>query len=183
MRILKQYPWSAAIAGLFALFVAFSLATGFAPGEAMGASFLSFLWQMLKVLPCVFVLIGLFDVWVKRETVERHLGQESGALSYLWAVLLAGTMVGGLHVALPVAHALHMKRAKLGVVLAFLSAAGICRAPMTLFEASLLGWRFTCVRFAVSLPLVVLSSAILGGWLNRRHYRLPDIEATEGTEA
>ena len=182
MRILKQYPWSAAIAGLFALFVVVSLATGFAPGKTMGESFLSFLWQMLKVLPCVFVVIGLFDVWVKRETVEKHLGQESGALSYLWAVLLAGTMVGGIHVAFPVAHALHVKRAKLGVVLAFLSASGVCRVPMTLFEASLLGWRFTCVRFAVSLPLVILSSAILGFWFNRPQYQLPDIEDTKGRE-
>jgi uncharacterized membrane protein YraQ (UPF0718 family) len=168
------------IAGLFAVLVFSSFAAGFTPGKTMGESFLSFLWQMLKVLPCVFVLIGLFDVWVKRETVERHLGQESGTLSYLWAVLLAGTMVGGLHVALPVAHALHVKRAKLGAVLAFLSAAGICRVPMTLFEASFLGWRFTCVRFAVSLPLVVLSSGILGFWFDRRQYRLPDIEGTEG---
>jgi uncharacterized membrane protein YraQ (UPF0718 family) len=182
VRTLKQHPWSVGIAGLFALFVLSSLATGFAPGKTMGQSFVSFLWQMLKVLPCVFVLIGLFDVWVKRETVEKHLGQESGALSYVWAVLLAGTMVGGLHVALPVGHALHVKRAKLGIVLAFLSASAICRVPMTLFEAAFLGWRFTCVRFAVSVPLVVLSSALLGLFFDRRQYQLPEMDATQERE-
>lgn len=177
MTVLRQHPWPTGIAASFALFVLLSLATGFAPGRAMGESFLSFLWQMVKVVPCVFILIGLLDVWVKAETVEKHLGHTSGALSYLWAVLLAGTMVGGLHVALPVAHALHVKGAKLGIVLALVTAAGICRAPMAFFEASLLGWRFTCVRFAVSLPLAILSSAILGIWFDRRHYRLPDVEA------
>jgi uncharacterized membrane protein YraQ (UPF0718 family) len=88
----------------------------------------------------------------------------------------AGTTVGGLHVAIPVAHPLHVKKAKLGVVIAFLSAAGICRVPMTRFEASFLGWRFTCVRFIVSLPLVILSSALLGCWFDRRRYRLPSVE-------
>jgi uncharacterized membrane protein YraQ (UPF0718 family) len=179
VRILKQYAWPAGVAGSFALFVLLSHAAAFAPGEAMGESFLSFFWQMLKILPCVFVLIGLFDVWVKRETVEKHLGRESSALSYLWAVLLGGTMVGGLHVALPVGHVLRVKRAKLAVVLAFLSASAICRVPMTLFEIAFLGWRFSCVRFAVSLPLVVLSSAILGHWFDRLQYRLPDIDGPE----
>jgi len=150
-----------------------SLCLGFELGERAGSVFLSFLLQMCKVFPCIFILIGLFDVWVKTETVEAHLGHESGPLSYLWAVLLAGTVVGGLHVAFPIAHALHVKKAKLGVVLTFLSCGGICRVPMTLFEASFLGWRFTGIRFAVSLPLVVLFSILLARWFNRRNYKLP----------
>ncbi|MFV1965539.1 MAG: permease [Pirellulaceae bacterium] len=178
MNILKQYRWSVSLSVLFALFVLISLGTGFEPGATMGRHFVSFLWQMLKVLPCVFVLIGLFDVWVRRKTVEKHLGQGSGPLSYLWAVLLAGTMVGGIHVAFPVAHALHEKRAKLGVVLAFLSASGVCRVPMTLFEASFLGWRFSLVRLVVSLPLVIVTSAILGVWFERGNYQLPDVDRT-----
>jgi uncharacterized membrane protein YraQ (UPF0718 family) len=163
---------------LFALFVIVSVAAGFAPGREMGRNFLGFFVQMLRVLPCVFVVIGLFEVWVKTGTVERHLGHGSGLRSYVWAVLLAGGTVGGLHVGLPVAHALYVKRARLGVVLAFLSSAGICRIPMTLFEASFLGWKFTAVRFAVSLPLVLLSSAAIGHWFDRSQYELPDSERT-----
>jgi hypothetical protein len=48
------------------------------------------------------------------------------------------------------------------VVFTYLSAAGICRIPITLFEASLLGIRFTLVRFAISLPFVVASSRLMG---------------------
>jgi uncharacterized membrane protein YraQ (UPF0718 family) len=172
----KQHRLALGTGALFVFFTVVSMVTGFPPGKAIGDHFLSFFLEMLKVLPCVFILIGLFDVWVKVATVEKHLGRDSGFISYLWAVLLAGTTVGGLHVAIPVAHALHVKKAKLGVVIAFLSAAGICRVPMTLFEASFLGWRFTCVRFIVSLPLVILSSALLGCWFDRRRYRLPSVE-------
>jgi len=182
MKLLKEHPWLAATSALFVAFVLISLITGFEPGETIGRNFLSFPWQMLKFLPCVFVLIGLFDVWVKRETVEKHVGEGSGPLSYLWAVMLASTMVGGLHVVLPIAHALHVKRAKLGIVLAFLSASCICRVPMAVFEASFLGWRFTCVRFVVSLPLVILSSAFLGSWFDGRQYRLPDLVTTGGED-
>jgi uncharacterized membrane protein YraQ (UPF0718 family) len=162
----------------FALFVAVSVAAGFGPGKEMGRNFLVFLGQMARVLPCVFVVIGLFEVWVKTETVDRHLGHGSGLRSYVWAVLLASGTVGGLHVGLPIAHALYVKRARLGVVLAFLSSAGICRIPMTLFEASFLGWKFTAVRFAVSLPLVLLTSAAIGHWFDRIEYELPDPEVT-----
>lgn len=175
--MVKSHPWSLALVAIFALSWAVSACVGFAPGQAIGHHFWSFFLQMLAVLPCVFLLIGLFEVWVRTQTVEKYLGKGSGALSYLWAVLLGGTIVGGLHIALPIAHALHVKRARLGVVVTYLSAAGICRVPMTLFEASFLGWRFSCVRLAVSLPLVVLSSAALGAWFERRRYALPQREA------
>lgn len=182
MRALRGHPWAVALGALFALFVLGSLASGFEPGVEMGKEFLRFSLQMLKVLPCVFVVIGLFEVWVKTETVEAHLGHGAGPGSYVWAVLLAGGTVGGLYVALPVANALALKRARLGVVLAFLSSAGICRIPMTLFEASFLGWKFTAVRFAVSLPLVLLTSAAIGRWLDRGHYHLPAPAEARGAE-
>jgi uncharacterized membrane protein YraQ (UPF0718 family) len=175
---LRRHRWPLVIGFAFAAFVAISFAAGYEPGRRVAKDFGAFFVRMLAVLPCVFILIGLFDTWVKREHVERHLGRESGPLAYLWAVLLAGTIVGGMHVALPVAHALYVKRAKLGVVLTYLTCAAVCRVPMTLFEASFLGGEFTAVRFAVSLPLVVVSSALIGAWLERRGYRLPDLDDT-----
>lgn len=174
MSLIRRYPWSVGVGVLFAAFILVSSMIGFTPGKEIGRSFLSFFLEMLKVLPCLFVLIGLFEVWVKTETVERYLGHGSGFRSYVWAVLLAGSTVGGLHVALPVAHALYKKRARLSVMLAFLSSAAVCRIPMTIFEASFLGWRFTAVRFAVSLPLVLATSAVIGYRFEHGEYELPD---------
>ena len=42
---------------------------GFEPGEIIGQNFFSFYMNMVKLVPCVFILIGLFEVWVKRATV------------------------------------------------------------------------------------------------------------------
>jgi len=157
---------------LYVAFLVISLFVGFEPGREMGHSFLAFLVNMLKILPFAFVLIGLFEVWVKKETVEKHLGRKSGLLGYVWAILLAGSTVGGLYVAFPVAHSLYSKGAKLGVVFTYVGASAICRVPMTIYEASFMGIKFTAIRFLVSLPLLVLFSMALEAYLERKNYRM-----------
>ncbi|MGB2827786.1 MAG: hypothetical protein WBC50_06285, partial [Dehalococcoidales bacterium] len=82
------------------------------------------------------------------------------------------TTVGGLYLAFPVAYTLYRKGAKLSVVFTYLGAAAICRIPMAIFEASFLGVKFTVIRWLVSLPLVVITSILLGNYLTRRGYRV-----------
>ena len=154
------------------LFGLLSFALDFRPGREMTVNFLSFSAEMLKVLPWVFVLIGLFEVWVKPETVERHMGENAGVLGYVWAILLSGTTVGGFLVALPVAYTLRKKGAGLAVVFTYLSSSAVTRIPMTMFEASFLGFRFSLVRLLVSLPLVVLSSMALGSYLTKQGFEM-----------
>jgi len=159
------------ICGYFGFLIA-SFLWGFEPGVKIGRNFISFSIAMLQILPCAFVLIGLFEVWVKKETVEKHLGVESGLRGYLWSVLLAGTTVGGLYVAFPVAYSLHRKGARLSVIFSYIAASAICRVPMTIFEASFLGIKFSVIRLVVSLPLVFISSMLLGNFLEKKHYRM-----------
>jgi len=156
----------------YAIFVIVSVSFGFEPGGKIGYNFAFFSVDMLKILPCAFILIGLFEVWVKRETVERHFGEQSGIRGYIWAILLAGTTVGGLYVAFPVAYSLHSKGAKLSVIFTYIGAAAICRIPMTVFEASFMGMKFTAIRLLVSLPLVVVTSIVLGDYLAKRNYKI-----------
>lgn len=170
-RVRPALPW---VLGGFALAVAAAAALGAPVAVRAAESFLSLGRDMVTVLPAAFVAIGLFEVWVPKATVERHLGRRDRRyVQWLWMVLLAGTSVGGLYVALPVAASLRGKGARLGLVLAYLGLAGVCRIPMALFEASFLGPAFTAVRFAVSVPLVILVSELLGAWLERRGYEMP----------
>ncbi len=158
-------------AGYF-VFLVVSWLTGFNSGQEIGRNFISFSTTMLGIIPGAFILIGLFEVWVKRETVERHLGEGSDFRGYLWVILLGSTTVGGLYLAFPVAYALYSKGAKLSVIFTYLGAAAICRIPMAIFEASFLGVKFTVIRWLVSLPLVVITSILLGNYLTRRGYRI-----------
>lgn len=131
-------------------------------GQEIGINFTNFLKTLFGIVPPTFVLISLFEVWIKRETVEKHLGDKSPVKGIIWAIILAGTIVGGLYVAFPVATVLYRKGARADVIFTFLFAATICRIPMTLFEANFVGVKFTLIRFFVSLPLVVLCSVVLG---------------------
>jgi len=161
-----------AIISCYALFLIVSFILGFNPGKEVGYNFRDFSVEMLKILPCAFILIGLFEVWVKRETVEKHFGEKSGIRGYIWAVLLAGTTVGGLYVAFPVAYSLYSKGAKLSVIFTYIGASAICRVPMTIFEASFLGIKFTAIRLLVSLTLVIVTSILLGNYLTKRNYKI-----------
>jgi len=143
----------------YILFLIISFAFGFNPGKEIGYNFLSFSVDMFKILPAAFILIGLFEVWVKKETVEKHLGEGSGIRGYVWAILLAGTTVGGLYVAFPVAYALYGKGARLSVIFTYIGAAAICRVPMAIFEASFLGIKFT-------------ASILLEYYLKKRNYEI-----------
>ena len=160
----------------YAIFVVLSWIFGFGPGREISHNFASFSLDMLKVLPCAFILIGLFEIWIKRETVEKHFGEKSGFRGYLWGILLASTTVGGLYVAFPVAYSLYSRGAKLGVIFTYIGASAICRVPMTIFEASFLGIKFSAIRLLVAIPLVVITSMLLGNYLRKRNYEIVEVK-------
>lgn len=162
------------IAGIsgYIIFIILSFIIGFTPGKKIGENFILFSTDMLKILPCAFILIGLFEVWVKKETIEKHLGEKSGIKGYVWAILLAGTTVGGLYVSFPVASSLYNKGARLSVIFTYIGASAICRIPMSIFEASFMGIKFTAIRLLVSLPLVIISSIFLEVYLTKINYQI-----------
>ena len=164
------------LTGAYLLFILFSLLTNYRPGKDIALHFITYFKDMIKIIPFAFLLIGLFEVWVKKETVEKHLGERSGAMSYIWAILLGSTTIGPLIVALPVASSLYQKGAGLKVVFTYVGSSAVCRISMTIFEASYMGIKFTLIRYAVSIPLVILGSILLGNYLEKRNYKIKDCE-------
>jgi hypothetical protein len=158
----------------YAAFVLGSFVFGFDTGKQVGTSLVDFVKEMIFIIPGAFILIGLFEVWVPRSMIERHLGNESSLLSHLWVFLLAGTTVGGLYLAFPVAYAIRSKGAKLSVIFSYVGFSGVCRIPMTLFEISFMGGQFTLIRYLVAIPLIILSSEILGSVLERKGFTVSE---------
>lgn len=147
--------------GLYALFLVASLLINFEIGKQIAYNFKLYSVDIFKLFPPAFILVGLFMVWVNREVVEKYFGVASGMLGYLSAIALACTTLYPFIVVLPMAGALYKKGAKLSIVLTYLGASAICRIPMTIFEASFLGIRFTIIRYLVSLPLIIISSMLI----------------------
>lgn len=167
---------------VFVVFVGVSYMLGYDDGEKAGKAFVDVLIEMFKILPCAFILLGLFEVWVKKETVMKHLGDTCGIKGYLWILLLAGFSVGGLYVAFPVAQSLYRKGASLKIIFTYLGFAGIVRIPMTIFEITFLGLPFTFVRLMVTIPLFLLVGVIMGSVLKKRGYNLNQFKGAGATE-
>lgn len=146
---------------LYVIFIACSYIFRFDSGIVMGENFAFFAVDMLKLFPPAFILVGLFMVWVDRKTVEKFFGEKSGILGHIAAILLACTTLYPFIVVLPMAAALSKKGARLSIVLTYLGATAICRIPMTIFEASFLGVKFSILRYVISLPLIVLSAIFI----------------------
>lgn len=107
--------------------------------------------EMLLIIPPIFVLLGLLDVWVPRETMIKYLGEGSGIRGMLLAIFIGSAAAGPLYGAFPVALILMKKGAKFSNVLLFIGAWSTTKIPMLLFEISSLGLKFALTRLAVSL--------------------------------
>ena len=154
------------------IFVVVSLFIDFNPGREIGMNFVKFFKTMIAFLPAVFILIGIFEVFVDQEIIEKHLGEGSTFHAYIWAIVLSGTTVGGLFVAFPIAHSLYKKGAKVSVIFTYIGAAATCRVPMTLLEASYVGLKFTLIRLAVSIPFIIFSSIMLEKYLKNKNFEI-----------
>jgi uncharacterized membrane protein YraQ (UPF0718 family) len=161
---------------IFAVFSAFMIVSyfmNFELGNRITSNFMIFAKDMGALLPPAFVLIGLFEVWVSRESIEKNFGNTSGIRKYIYAVLLAATTVGGTFVAFPVANSLYHKGANYSSIFTYVTAASLVMIPMSIMEASILGIKFTAIRIGVSLPLVIISSIILGNFFSKINYKIP----------
>ena len=107
--------------------------------------------EMLSVLPPIFILLGLLDVWVKRETMIKYMGDSSGMIGVLLAFFLGSAAAGPLYAAFPVAGVLLKKGSKLSNVFIMLGAWSTTKIPLILFEASALGLKFMLIRLAMDL--------------------------------
>ncbi len=107
--------------------------------------------QMLGVIPPIFLLIGLMDVWVPREKVIKYMGEKSGITGVLLGILLGAAAAGPLYAAFPIAAIMIKKGAKFTNILVFIGAWSTMKIPMFLFEMASLGYVFAVTRWILSL--------------------------------
>jgi len=131
--------------------------------------------EMIMVLPPVFILLGLLDVWVKRETMVKMMGKDSGMTGVLLAFFLGSAAAGPLYAAFPVALTLLRKGSSFKNVLILIGAWSTTKIPLLLFEAASMGLTFTLIRFGLNifgiLGIALISEKVLG------HKELDEIHA------
>ena len=119
------------------------------------------LMEMLSILPPIFILLGLLDVWVQRETMIKYMGQGAGVKGGVFAFILGAAAAGPLYAAFPVAAVLLKKGAKLANVFIIIGAWSTTKIPMLLFEASNLGINYMLLRLCCNIIGIILIAILL----------------------
>ena len=170
LRDHRDWVWAAVCLALTAL----SFVIGFAPGKVVFANFTKSFVEMVTFVPFLFIIVGLLDVWVPKETIQKYIGRESGIKGIALVVLLAMLQAGPLYGAFPVAYLLYKKGASIRNIFIYLGAFSSMKIPMLGIEIGYLGIRFSLVRTLVSLPLFIAIGYLMERFLKDRHFEVRD---------
>lgn len=129
--------------------------------EQLGRSLYGSMKEMLSVIPPIFILMGLADVYVPRETVVRLMGEGSRARGIVLAILLGALAAGPLYAAFPIAAMMLLKGASFFNVMVFIGAWSTLKVPMFLFETASLGARFSVTRWLLNVPMLIATAWIV----------------------
>jgi uncharacterized membrane protein YraQ (UPF0718 family) len=125
--------------------------------------------EMLLVIPPIFVLLGLLDVWVDRTTMVKFMGKGSGIKGVLIAFLLGSAAAGPLYAAFPVAGVMMKKGSSLFNIFVFIGAWSTTKIPMLTFEAASLGLTFTLLRLGLSIVGILIIAFVTEKILSETH--------------
>ena len=120
----------------------------------------------------MFILIGLFDVWVPRERIEKHISSEAGWKGTGLVILLAMLQAGPLYGAFPFAYLLWKKGCSIRNIFIYLGAYSTIKIPMLTFEIGFLGLKFSLLRTMISLPLFILTGYLMERYLTGKNFEM-----------
>lgn len=122
--------------------------------------------EMILIIPPIFILLGLLDIWVSKETMTKHLGEESGIKGILLAIFIGSAAAGPLYGAFPVAAVFMKKGVKFKNIIIFLGAWSTTKIPMFLFEMSSLGIKFAITRLIIDIFGIIIIAEILNKFIS-----------------
>ncbi|HKL58423.1 MAG TPA: permease [Sphaerochaeta sp.] len=117
--------------------------------------------EMVLVIPPIFILLGLLDVWVPKETMVKFMGEKSGLKGIVLALFIGSAAAGPLYGAFPVAAVFMKKGVKFTNILIFLGAWSTTKIPMFLFEVASLGAVFAVTRLLIDIPGIIIIAYLL----------------------
>lgn len=152
MKLLKRYRFFLGTVFLSSIVFLVNYKVGL---KAVNVSFYS-IKEMTLIIPPIFVLLGLLDMWVPRETMIKYMGEGSGLKGIFLAFFLGSAAAGPLYAAFPIAAVFMKKGVKFSNILIFIGAWSTTKIPMFLFELSSLGIKFALTRLLVDIPGIII---------------------------
>ena len=119
--------------------------------EAVVNTSWNFFIEMILILPAVMIILGLFAVWVPKESVVKYLGKTSGIKGIFLSIVIGALPTGPLYVAFPMAATLIKKGARISNIIVFLSSWACIKIPQEMVELQFLGVKFMLLRLFLTI--------------------------------
>lgn len=117
------------------------------------------------IITSVFILIGLFQVWLKEDIIAKKLGHESGMKAIVFSALFGSMLAGPLFAIFPLLKSFLNRGARTGVIVAMLTTWAV-KIPMIPLEIKFIGLEFTLIRITLvllmAIPMSLLMEKIVG---------------------
>ena len=75
MALIKKYRWTLGLLFITGIISLYKIELGGIILNIAGSN----LKTLFMLIPPIFILIGLLDVWVPKESMMKHMGEDSGA--------------------------------------------------------------------------------------------------------
>lgn len=116
--------------------------------------------EMLMIMPVVFVLTALLDLWVPKEKIEQHLGDKSKTKGIALSFILGSVSAGPIYAAFPFCIMLLKKGASIKNIIIILSSWAVIKIPMLTIETKFLGPKFMISRYILTVLAIIIFSTI-----------------------
>lgn len=149
---------------LFIIFIVAAYIAVFIINQNMGIASVKnsfyYIKEMIMIMPVIFVLTALLDLWVPKEKIMKYLGKEAKAKGVVLSFILGSISAGPIYAAFPLCVMLHKKGASVRNLVIILSAWAVIKVPMLLNEMKFLGFEFMAVRWVLTVIAIIIFSWI-----------------------
>ncbi|MGM0397277.1 MAG: permease [Bacillota bacterium] len=152
MKLLKRFKLVILISMAYVLLWAWSPEMGQGSGEFA----LDFLKEIAIIMPPVFLLMGLIEVWIPKEKIQSWLGDKSGIRGTAFAFILGTLPTGPLYVAFPMAGSLMRKGASVTNMVIFLGSWAALKITQIMVEIKFMGYGFAFARFVLTFAVIFI---------------------------
>lgn len=166
---------------LFVIFIALAYIAIFIIKPNMGIASVKnsfyYIKEMIMIMPVIFVLTALLDLWVPKEKIMKYLGKEAKAKGVVLSFILGSISAGPIYAAFPLCVMLHKKGASVRNLVIILSAWAVIKVPMLLNEMKFLGFEFMAVRWVLTVIAIIVFS-----WITAKIVKdndLPQLKANQ----
>ncbi|MDD4834946.1 MAG: permease [Lutispora sp.] len=152
------------------------------PDKAIAAinNSMYYVFEMLLIMPVIFILTSLTEAWVPKEVIINGFGEKSGFKGNIFAFLLGSFSAGPIYAAFPVCRMLLKKGASIANIVIVLSTWAVIKVPMLANEAKFLGPKFMATRWVFTTISIFIMAYFIAKAVKKED--MPEEEETNQSE-